>query len=298
MPARETRLSILVDRNTRLLVQGITGREGEFHTTQMVAYGTNVVAGVTPGGGGKAVAGVPVYDTVRQAVEETEANTSIVFVPAPFAPDAVYEAAANGIGLIVCITEGIPALDEVRMYRYVRDAEARLLGPNCPGLTTVGEAKVGIIPGNIHTRGPVGLVSRSGTLTYEAVAALTAAEIGQSTVVGIGGDPVPGTTFVDVLRLFEEDPETRSVVLIGEIGGAAEEEAAEYIRSEMSKPVVAFIAGRTAPPGRRMGHAGAIISGGRGTAEEKLRALEAANVQVATSPAEIADLVDVAMAAG
>jgi succinyl-CoA synthetase alpha subunit len=291
-------LSILVDRNTRLLVQGITGREGEFHTTQMVAYGTNVVAGVTPGGGGKAVAGVPVYDTVRQAVEETEANTSIVFVPAPFAPDAVYEAAANGIGLIVCITEGIPALDEVRMYRYVRDAEARLLGPNCPGLTTVGEAKVGIIPGNIHTRGPVGLVSRSGTLTYEAVAALTAAEIGQSTVVGIGGDPVPGTTFVDVLRLFEEDPETRSVVLIGEIGGAAEEEAAEYIRSEMSKPVVAFIAGRTAPPGRRMGHAGAIISGGRGTAEEKLRALEAANVQVATSPAEIADLVDVAMAAG
>lgn len=290
-------MSILVDRNTRLLVQGITGREGEFHTTQMVEYGTQVVAGVTPGGGGKAVAGAPVYNTVHEAVAETGANTSIIFVPAPFAPDAVYEAAANGIELIVCITEGIPALDEVKMYRYIREQGARLLGPNCPGVTTVGEAKVGIIPGNIHIPGPVGLVSRSGTLTYEAVAALTAAQIGQSTVVGIGGDPVPGTSFVDTLRMFEEDAETRGVVLIGEIGGTAEEEAAEYI-TEMSKPVVGFIAGRTAPPGRRMGHAGAIISGGRGTAEEKVRALEAANVQVATTPAEIADFVDLALAAG
>lgn len=290
-------MSILVGSDTKLLVQGVTGREGEFHTRQMVEYGTRVVAGVTPGAGGRRVADVPVYDTVRRAVAETGANTSIVFVPAPFAPDAVYEAAANGIELVVCITEGIPALEEVRLYHYVRSQGARLLGPNCPGLITPGEAKVGIMAGGIHARGPVGVVSRSGTLTYEAVSALTAAEIGQSTVVGIGGDPVVGTSFLDVLRLFEEDPETRGVVLIGEIGGGAEEEAAEYIAG-MSKPVVAFIAGRTAPPGRRMGHAGAIISGGRGTADEKVRALERANAQVASSPAEIADLVDIAMASG
>ena len=290
-------MSILVNKDTKLLVQGITGREGSFHATQMVEYGTNVVAGVTPGGAGKSVAGVPVFNTVREAVEQTDANTSVIFVPAPFAPDAVYEAASAGIELIVCITEGIPVLEEVKMYEYVRSCGARLMGPNCPGLTTPGEAKVGIIPGNIHERGPVGIVSRSATLTYDAVAALTAVDIGQSTVVGIGGDPIPGTNFLEVLRMFEEDPETRGVVLIGEIGGTAEEEAAEFIQ-EMSKPVVAYVAGRTAPPGRRMGHAGAIISGGRGTAEEKVRALEAANAQVASSPTEIADLVDVVLAGG
>lgn len=290
-------MSILVGKDTKLLVQGITGREGTFHTQQMAEYGTRVVAGVTPGRGGQHVYGVPVYDTVRAAVEDTGANASIIFVPAPGAVDAVYEAAASGIGLIVCITEGVPALDEVRLYHHVRAAGARLIGPNCPGLITPGEAKVGIMPGDIHAPGPVGVVSRSGTLTYEAVAALTAAGIGQSTVVGIGGDPVVGTSFLEVLRLFEEDPETRGVALIGEIGGAAEEEAAEYI-AEMVKPVVGFIAGRTAPPGRRMGHAGAIISGGRGTAAEKVRALERAGAQVASTPAEIAELSDVMLASG
>lgn len=287
-------MSILVGKDTRLLVQGITGREGEFHTRQMVQYGTNVVAGVTPGGEGKSVAGVPVYNTVREAVETSDANTSIVYVPAPFAPDAVYEAAASGIKLIVCITEHIPVMDSLRMDHYMRSQGVRLLGPNCPGLITPGQAKVGIMPGDIHIPGPVGIVSRSGTLTYEAVAALTEVEIGQSTVVGIGGDPIVGTSFLEVLQMFEEDAETHGVVLIGEIGGTAEEEAAEYI-SEMTKPVVAFIAGRTAPPGRRMGHAGAIISGGRGTAEEKVRAFERVNVQVATSPAEIAELMDLVM---
>ena len=288
-------MSILVDKNTRLLVQGITGREGSFHTQQMVEYGTNVVAGVTPGAAGREVCGVPVYNTVREAVEATGANTSIVYVPAPFAPDAVYEAASAGISLIVCITEHIPAVDEIKMYHYVREKGSRLIGPNCPGLTTPGEAKVGIIPGNIHKRGPVGIVSRSGTLTYEAVAALTAADIGQSTVVGIGGDPIVGTSFREVLEMFEDDPETHAVVLIGEIGGNAEEEAAEYIR-QMTKPVVAFIAGRTAPPGRRMGHAGAIISGGSGTAESKIRALEGANAHIAETPSQIAELVEVALA--
>ena len=288
-------MAILVDRNTRLVVQGITGREGGFHAEQMLEYGTPVVAGVTPGRGGSDFHGVPVFDSVAEAVEARQANTSIIFVPAPFAPDAVYEAVSEGIELVVCITEHIPALEEVRIYHWVRQRGARLIGPNCPGLITPGEAKVGIMPGDIHTRGPVGIVSRSGTLTYEAVAALTANDIGQSTVVGIGGDPVVGTSFLEVLRMFEEDPETRGVVLIGEIGGTAEEEAAEYIQ-EMSKPVVAFIAGRTAPPGRRMGHAGAIISGGRGTAEEKVRALERANAQVASSPSEIPDLVDVVLA--
>lgn len=288
-------MSILVDKDTRLLVQGITGREGSFHTQQMVEYGTNVVAGVTPGAAGREVCGVPVYNTVREAVEATGANTSIVYVPAPFAPDAVYEAASAGISLIVCITEHIPAVDEIKMYHYVREKGSRLIGPNCPGLTTPGEAKVGIIPGNIHKRGPVGIVSRSGTLTYEAVAALTAADIGQSTVVGIGGDPIVGTSFREVLEMFEDDPETHAVVLIGEIGGNAEEEAAEYIR-QMTKPVVAFIAGRTAPPGRRMGHAGAIISGGSGTAESKIRALEGANAHIAETPSQIAELVEVALA--
>jgi len=250
---------------------------------------------VTPGAAGREVCGVPVYNTVREAVEATGANTSIVYVPAPFAPDAVYEAASAGISLIVCITEHIPAVDEIKMYHYVREKGSRLIGPNCPGLTTPGEAKVGIIPGNIHKRGPVGIVSRSGTLTYEAVAALTAADIGQSTVVGIGGDPIVGTSFREVLEMFEDDPETHAVVLIGEIGGNAEEEAAEYIR-QMTKPVVAFIAGRTAPPGRRMGHAGAIISGGSGTAESKIRALEGANAHIAETPSQIAELVEVALA--
>jgi succinyl-CoA synthetase alpha subunit len=294
---RDEDLSILVDKDTRLLVQGITGREGAFHTEQMVQYGTNVVAGVTPGRGGNSVAGVPVFDTVHEAVEASGANTSIVYVPAPFAPDAVYEAAANGIELIVCITENIPTLDTLRMVHYVRSQGARLIGPNCPGVITPGVAKVGIMPGAIHTPGPLGLVSRSGTLTYEAVATLTAAEIGQSTVVGIGGDPIVGTSFREVLELFENDPETRCIVLIGEIGGTAEEEAAEYVQ-EMSKPVVAFIAGRTAPPGRRMGHAGAIISGAGGSAQEKVDVLEQAGAHIATSSAEIADLVDVAMASG
>lgn len=282
-------MSILVNKETRLLVQGITGREGQFHTTQMVEYGTNVVAGVTPGGAGKSVAGVPVYNTVREAVAETGANTAISYVPAPGAPDAVYEAVANGIQLVIVITERIPALDEVKMYAYVRQHGARMIGPNCPGLTTPSEAKIGIIPGNIHKRGPVGVVSRSGTLTYESVAALTAVGLGQSTVVGIGGDPIVGTSFREVLEMFEADTETRGVVMIGEIGGTAEEEAAEFIK-EMSKPVVGFIAGRTAPPGRRMGHAGAIISGGQGTAGEKTRALESAGVRMANSPAEIARL--------
>lgn len=290
-------MSILVGKDTRLLVQGITGREGAFHTQQMVEYGTNVVAGVTPGGAGKTVAGVPVYNTVSEAVAETDANTSIIYVPAAFATDAVYEAAAAGIGLIVCITEGIPALDEIKMYPYVKSCGSRMIGPNCPGLITPEEAKVGIMPGAIHQPGPVGIISRSGTLTYEAVYALSAGDIGQSTVVGIGGDPVVGTSFVDALQMFEDDPDTRGIVMIGEIGGTAEEEAAEFIQ-DMSKPVVGFIAGRTAPPGRRMGHAGAIISGGRGTAEEKVQALERANVPVATSPAEIADLVDIALAGG
>lgn len=294
---RGRELSILVNRATRLLVQGVTGREGRFHAEQMVEYGTPVVAGVTPGGGGREVSGVPVYDSVREAVDETQPNTSVVFVPAPFAPDAVYEAADHGIPLIVCITEGVPALDQVRMAEHVERRGCRLLGPNCPGLTTPGEAKVGVIPSHLHRRGPVGVVSRSGTLTYEAVAALSAAGVGQSTVVGIGGDPIPGTSFADVLALFEADPETRCVVLIGEIGGSAEEEAAEYIPG-MATPVVAFIAGRSAPPGRRMGHAGAIISGGRGTAAEKVRALEAAGVPVAGSLEDIAGLVGRSLGGG
>lgn len=290
-------MGMLVGEETRLLVQGITGAQGSFHTEQMVAYGTRVVAGVTPGAEGRVVAGAPVYDTVRAAVRETGANASIVFVPAAFAPDAVYEAAANGVELIVCITERIPALDAVRMCAYVRGHGARLIGPNCPGLIAPERAKVGIMPGEIHSRGPVGVISRSGTLTYEAVAALTGDGLGQSTVLGIGGDPVIGTTFVEALQLFEADPETRAVVLLGEIGGTAEEEAAEFAAG-MAKPVIAYIAGRTAPPGRRMGHAGAIISGGRGTAEEKVRALERANVGVAATPAGLPDLVGVVLAGG
>jgi succinyl-CoA synthetase alpha subunit len=283
-------MSILVDKSTRLLVQGITGREGEFHTRQMLDYGTPVVAGVTPGKGGMEVAGVPVFNTVKQAVEMTGANTSIIYVPARFAPDAVYEAADAGISLIVCITEGIPTLDMIKVKAYLDRKGARLIGPNCPGVITPGQAKVGIIPGHITKPGTVGVVSRSGTLTYEVVYDLTTRGLGQSTCVGIGGDPILGSDFIDMLTLFEGDPATKSVVLIGEIGGTDEERAADFIASEVTKPVVAFIAGRTAPPGKRMGHAGAIIQGGTGTAAEKITALEAAGVKVARYPGEIPDL--------
>ncbi len=290
-------MSILVDKNTRLLVQGITGREGSFHTSQMVEYGTNVVAGVTPGKQGENVAGVPVFDTVARAVAATGANTSIIYVPARFAPDAVYEAVDSGISLVICITEGVPVNDMVPVYSYVREKGARLIGPNCPGLITPGEAKVGIMPGFIHKPGSVGLVSRSGTLTYEVVDALTKAGLGQSTAVGIGGDPVIGTSFVDVLRLFQDDPATEAIVMIGEIGGSDEEDAAAFIREHVTKPVTGFIAGITAPPGKRMGHAGAIISGGSGTAADKIAALEEAGVRVAEIPSKVPGLLKDAMAA-
>ncbi len=290
-------MSILVNKDTRLLVQGITGREGSFHTTQMVEYGTNVVAGVTPGRKGQEVAGVPVFDTVREAVAETQANTSIIYVPARFAPDAIYEAVDNGIELVICITEGVPVNDMVPVYHYVKAHGARLIGPNCPGLITPGEAKVGIMPGFIHKPGKVGLVSRSGTLTYEVVNALTEAGMGQSTAVGIGGDPVIGTSFVDTLELFQNDPDTEAIVMIGEIGGTDEEDAAEFIKANVTKPMAGFIAGQTAPPGKRMGHAGAIISGGAGTAAEKMKALEAAGVRVAESPSEVPGLLKQAITA-
>lgn len=288
-------MSILVDRNTRLLVQGITGREGSFHTTQMVEYGTNVVAGVTPGGRGKEVAGVPVFDTVAEAVAATQPNVSIIYVPAKFAPDAIYEAVDNGIPFVICITEGIAVADMVPVYAHVRQKGARLLGPNCPGIITPGQAKVGIMPGFIHTPGPVGLVSRSGTLTYEVVDALTKAGLGQSTAIGIGGDPIIGTSFVDALGLFQADPATEAIVMIGEIGGTDEEDAARFIAEHVTKPVVGFIAGRTAPPGKRMGHAGAIISGGAGTAAEKIAALEAAGVPVADRPSAVPGLLRTAI---
>ncbi|MBA2290600.1 MAG: succinate--CoA ligase subunit alpha [Chloroflexia bacterium] len=288
-------MSILVNNDTRLLVQGITGREGTFHTTQMVEYGTNVVAGVTPGKKGQDVAGVPVFNTVREAILETQANTSIIYVPARFAPDAIYEAVDNGIALVICITEGVPVNDMVPVYHYVKEHGARLIGPNCPGLITPGEAKVGIMPGFIHKPGKIGLVSRSGTLTYEVVNALSEAGLGQSTAVGIGGDPVIGTSFVDCLALFQDDPDTEAIVMIGEIGGTDEEDAAEFIKANVTKPMVGFIAGQTAPPGKRMGHAGAIISGGAGTAAEKMAALESAGVKVAESPSQVPDLLRQAM---
>ncbi len=284
-------MAILVDRNTRLVVQGITGREGSFHTSQMLAYGTRVVAGVTPGKGGQTVQGVPVYDTVHQAVAETGANASIIYVPARFAGEAVLEAADAGVPLVVCITEGIPTLEVVRLCRCLEGGPVRLVGPNCPGIITPGQAKVGIMPGQIHRPGPVGVVSRSGTLTYEVVHTLTLAGVGQSTCVGIGGDPVIGTDFTAALRLFEDDPDTQAVVLIGEIGGSDEERAAEFIRTRMRKPVVALVVGRSAPPGRRMGHAGAIIDGARGTAEAKIHALRAAGAAVAESPGDVPELV-------
>jgi len=285
-------MSILVNKNTRLLVQGITGNEGLFHTEQMVAYGTNVVAGVTPGKGGDWVLDgkIPVFDSVRIAVEATGANTSVIFVPARFAPDAIYEAADAGIELIVCVTEGIPVKDMMQAYSYLDQHQIRLVGPNCPGLLTPGEAKVGIIPGDISFPGHIGVVSRSGTLTYEVLYALMQEKIGVSTCVGIGGDPVNGTNFIDVLSLFEEDPQTEKIVLIGEIGGTDEERAAKFIDSSMTKPVVGFIAGQTAPPGKRMGHAGAIIEGGAGTANEKIIALQKVGVHIANFPEEIPDL--------
>jgi len=283
-------MSILVNKDTRLLVQGMTGREGLFHTRQMIAYGTKVVAGVTPGKGGEWVEGVPVFDTVRQAVDSTGANCAILFVPARFAPDAMYEAADADIPLIVTITENMPVQDMMKVREHLDQKGVRLIGPNCPGLLTPGEAKVGIIPGHVAKPGNVGIVARSGTLTYEVINALTQHGMGQSTCVGIGGDPVKGLNFIDVLKLFNDDPHTDKVVMIGEIGGNDEEKAAEYIADFMTKPVVAFIAGQTAPPGKRMGHAGAIIEGGSGLAADKIKALEAANVRVARHPEEIPDL--------
>lgn len=280
-------MSILVNRETRLVVQGITGREGSFHARACREYGTAVVAGVTPGKGGAVQDGVPVFNTVHQAVSATGANTALIFVPPPFAADAILEAADAGVGLVVCVTEGIPVLDMVRVTGALSGRSARLIGPNCPGIISPGQAKVGIMPGHIHRPGPVGVISRSGTLTYEAVWQLTGLSMGQSTCVGIGGDPIVGTSFIDALDLFERDPATEAILLIGEIGGTAEEEAAAFIRERISKPVVAYIAGQMAPPGRRMGHAGAIIAGGKGTAVEKTNALLGVGVMVCRSPAEI-----------
>jgi succinyl-CoA synthetase alpha subunit len=291
-------LSVLVDKNTRLVVQGITGKEGSFHTKQMVEYGTQVVGGVTPGKGGTPHEGIPVFNTVAEAVREAGANVSIIYVPPPFAADAILEAADAGMPLVVCITEGIPAIDMVRVKRFLEGKATRLIGPNCPGIISPGKCKIGIMPGHIHKEGSVGVVSRSGTLTYEAVGQLTALGLGQSTAIGIGGDPVIGTTHTDALALFEADPETQGIVMIGEIGGTAEEEAAAYAKEHVTKPIVAFIAGQTAPPGRRMGHAGAIIAGGKGTAAEKMTALEAAGIRVVHSPADIGTAMRDALGAG
>jgi len=294
-------MSILVNNKTRLIVQGITGAEGTFHTKQMIEYGTKVVAGVTPGKGGMQYSGnekdvfshpIPVFNTVREAVKQTKANTSIIFVPASFAADAIMEAASSGVQLIVAITEGIPTADMVKAFEYVKNNNVRLIGPNCPGIITPGEAKIGIMPGFIHQPGRVGIVSRSGTLTYEAVSQLTQRGIGQSTCIGIGGDPIIGTRFIDAIKLFNKDKKTGVIVMIGEIGGNAEEEAAEYIKLKVKKPVVGFIAGQTAPPGRRMGHAGAIISGGKGTATEKMNSMREAGIIVVESPAIIGETVE------
>jgi succinyl-CoA synthetase alpha subunit len=288
-------MSVLVDENSKVVVQGITGRDGSFHTKGMLEYGTKVVAGVTPGKGGMEVEGVPVFNTVTEAVKETGANVANIYVPAPFASDAIYEAHEGGVDLIVCITEGVPASEMVDVYNYLMDKDVRLIGPNCPGLISPGKAKVGIMPGNIHELGNVGLVSRSGTLTYEVVHQLTTNGLGQSTCVGMGGDPVVGTGFIDMLTLFQADEDTKAVVLIGEIGGNDEELAAKFITAEMTKPVVAFVAGQTAPPGKRMGHAGAIIAGGTGTAAEKVKAFNEAGVPVAKIPSEIPVLLKEAM---
>jgi succinyl-CoA synthetase alpha subunit len=280
-------MSVLVDENTRLLVQGITGSEGSFHTRQMLEYGTQVVAGSLPGKGGQDFEGVPIFDTVSQAVEATQANASVIFVPPTFAADAIMEAADAGIALVVCITEGIPVMDMIRVHSFLETRSTRLIGPNCPGVISPGKCKIGIMPGFIHQPGKVGIISRSGTLTYETVGQLTNEGIGQSTCIGIGGDPIIGTRFVDAMRVFKDDLHTEAVVLIGEIGGSAEEEAAEYIKEEYDKPVIGFIAGRTAPPGRRMGHAGAIIAGGKGTADEKMAIMRDAGIYVCDSPADI-----------
>jgi succinyl-CoA synthetase alpha subunit len=288
-------MSVLVDKNTKVICQGFTGKQGTFHSEQAIAYGTRMVGGVTPGKGGTEHLGLPVFDTVRDAVRQTQADASVIYVPAAFCKDSILEAVDAGVPLIVCITEGVPTLDMLEVKMVVDRSGSRLIGPNCPGIITPGACKIGIMPGDIHLPGKVGIVSRSGTLTYEAVAQTTAIGAGQSTCIGIGGDPIPGTSFIDALRLFKDDPQTECIVMVGEIGGSAEEEAAEYIASEIRKPVVGFIAGATAPAGKRMGHAGAIIAGGKGTAEDKFRAMEKAGVHIARSPADLGVMVKKAL---
>ncbi len=290
-------MAVLVDKNTRLIVQGITGKEGTFHTQQMVEYGTNVVGGVTPGKGGTTHEGIPVFNTVADAVRETGANASVIYVPPAFAADAIMEAGDAGLPLVVAITEGIPVADMVKVKEFLRDRATRVIGPNCPGIISPGKCKIGIMPGHIHKEGRIGVVSRSGTLTYEAVGQLTSLGLGQSSAIGIGGDPIIGTTHTDALRLFQEDDETDAIVMIGEIGGTAEEDAAAYAKENVTKPIVAFIAGQTAPPGRRMGHAGAIISGGKGTAAEKMKALTEAGIRVVESPADIGQAIKESLSA-